>query len=276
MQNIYISIPEYRQPAQPTNFDDAVASLNRSGGFWRIQTLEKATGNVTQEQWLENAYTDNGVLTMFKALAGASTPSTPPASMIAIDQSLGMASLSAAIPAGGNVTSIQIGSLIGASIPSGTKLVINAGTSNTLTVVTTAAISGAGTVGVQSTPGPTSSIPAGSWVRYDYASVPTADPGALTSPVSYTAPLPAAQFTYAVSGGNSGYGNRSLTVTNNGAYLFSTTGTPPAVAASYTTAWLVSANPVTATTHTFLRVPFDAPLIISDSSNGLITITEKL
>lgn len=273
-RELTVSIPEYhRGGLMPQNFDDFIAGLDRPGGFWQVRSIDKLTGRVLREQWLQNNYTDNGVSVMFKALAGASTPSTTPASIIAIDASLGYTTLTSSIASGGTVTSITVAAPTGPTIPSGTTLLINPGTSNTLTVTLSAAITGAGTVAVTSTPGPTSTIASGASVRYAYTAVPTADPGSLSAPVSYTSAMPAGQFTYTLT---TGYGNRTLAVTNNSAYLFSTTGTPAATAGTYTCAWLVNTNPVATTAQTFLRCAFDNALVINSTTNGQINITEKL
>jgi hypothetical protein len=85
--------------------------------------------------------------------------------------------------------------------------------------------------------------------------------------------MPAGQFTYT---GTSGYGNRTYAITNNSAYLFSTTGSPAATAGSYTEAWLANTNPISANTQTVLRVAFDNILVINSTTNGRVDITEKL
>lgn len=276
-RKLLVSIPEYYEKSStvlpPQNFEDMVERLNRPGGYWRVCTVDKKTDEILIEQWIQNAYTDNGVGVMFKALAGASTPSTAPGSYIAIDQSLGSTSLTASIASGGTVTSISVAAPTGPSIPSGSKLVINPGTANTLTVVTTQAITTAATITVNSVTGPASTIASGSTIRYDYNSIATTDVSSLSAPVSYTASLPSGQFSYTLT---TGYGNRTLQITNNGAYLFSTTGSPVATAASYTAAWLTNASPVASTANTFVHAPFDAPLVINSTSNGLVTIVEKL
>lgn len=276
-RKLLVSIPEYYNGGLvPQNFEDFMEHIHRPGGYWQVLQRDKYSGEVQTEQWIQNCYTDNGVTVMFKALAGASTPSTVPASIIAIDASLGNAGLGASVASGGTVTSLTLNTALfnGPTIPSGTKLVVNPGTGNTLTVVTTASITSASSsVTVTSTPGPGSTIANGATIRYDYTAVPTSDPSSLSAPVSYTSSMPGGQFTYTIT---TGYGNRTLAVTNNTAYLFSTTGSPVATAGSYTAARLVTTNPLSAATQSFLYAPFDAPLVISSSSNGQVNINEKL
>lgn len=253
---------------KPQNFEDLCARISRRGGFWQVKQIDKLTGEVQTEQWLENNYSDNGANVMLKQIINSSAPSAfTPANIIAVDQSLGFCTLTTAISSGGTVTSITVSALTGPTIPSGTKLLVGAGGPTTLSVTLTAAITGAGTFSVTSTPGPGSSIPVGASVRYDYSAVPTADLSSLSAPVSYTAALPSGQFTFV---------NRQVTVTNSGIYVFSTTGSPVATAANYTSAWLTNTNPVSATNQTVLHVSLDTPAIVSSSSNAQVTIVEKL
>jgi hypothetical protein len=279
-RKLSVSIPEFKNGGlMPGTFEEFLEHIHRPGGFWQVLERDKLTGRVLAEQWLENTYTDNGVSVMYHALANAASfTQAQPANIIAIDASLGWTTLTSSIASGGTVTSITVGALIGPTIPSGTTLWINPGVNNTLTsstlvVVTTQAITGAGTFTVTSVAGPAATIASGSSVRYAYSAVPTLDPGSLSAPVSYTAALPSGQFTYAMT---TGYGNRSLAVTNNSAYLFSTTGSPAASAGNYTCAWLCNANPVAATSNTFVRVAFDNSLTINSTTAGQINITEKL
>lgn len=273
-KNRYVSIPDYyAMEERAQDFEALLRSLRRPGGFWSIAEIDASSGDLLREQWLENNYTDNGVSVMFHALTGSSTPATTPANIIAIDASLGIATLGANIGAGGTVTSITVSALAGPTIPSGTKILVNPGTANTLLLTLTQSITGAGTFTVSSATGPASTIASGSFIRYDYSNVPTADPGALTSPIAYTAVLPSGQYTYTLT---TGFGNRQVAVTNNSAFLFSTTGSPAAAAGTYTCGWLVNANPVSTTAQTFVRVPFDFPLVINATTNGAVTLTEKL
>src|SRR5438105_3583433 len=110
MRKLYVTIPEYHQYAmKPQNFDDLMARIEKPGGYWRIVQFDKLTGEISAEQWLSNNYTDNGANTMLKAIINASAPSTTftPANIIAIDQSLGVTTLSTAIAASTSVTSIN-------------------------------------------------------------------------------------------------------------------------------------------------------------------------
>src|SRR5579875_1874329 len=149
-RKLLVSIPEYWQHrgngivAPPQNFDDMIERLDRKGGFWCVKTIDKYTGEVLVENWLENLMTDNGALAALKGLAGAAAPATVGANNIAIDQSWGYTTLSAQIASGGTVTSFSVNAPTGPTIPSGTWLTIGAGTGTTLTVQITAAISAAG------------------------------------------------------------------------------------------------------------------------------------
>lgn len=278
MRNFTNSIREAQQGGlQPSTFAEFLSHIRRPGGYWQVIARDKLTGEIIAEQWLENAYTDNGVATMWGAICGsASSFSSTPGNILAIDASLGWTTLTANIAAGGTVTSIQVAAPTGPNIPSGTLLVINPGTANTLSVTLTQAITGAGTVTVASVPGPTSLIASGASVRYGYTAVPTADPSSLSSPASYTSAMPSGQFSNQTSGGFSGYGKRQLTATNSGAYLFSTSGSPAASAGSYTCAWLCNHSPISANNQTFIRVAFDTALTISSTLIGQVNLTEIL
>jgi hypothetical protein len=275
MAELYCGIKEYRalpNHKRPRSFDELMDLIKRPGGFWRVQQINALTGALEVEQWLQNNWTDNGVSVMMKAAIGASTPSFTPASIMVISATLGATTLTSSIASGGTVTSITVAAPTGATIPSGTKLVIDPA-GQAFKVTLTAAISGAGSVAVSSVTGPASTIASGASVRYDYTAVPTADPSSIASPVSYTSSMPAGQFTYT---GTTGYGNRTYAITNNSAYLFSTTGSPAATAGSYTEAWMSNTNPISAATQTVLRVAFDNILVINSTTNGRIDITEKL
>jgi hypothetical protein len=277
---IICSIPEYvacPDDCKPQSVNELLEEIRRPIGLWSIKAISKKTGKILQEQFCENNYTDNGVTAMFKALAGPSSITASPANIIAIDASLGWTTINGSIASGGTLTSINVNALTGPTIPSGTQLVINPGGGNaSLTITTSANITGAGTFSIVSTSGPASLIPSGSSVRYAYSVVPTADPSSLSSPVSYTAPMATSQFTYPILPSQTGYGNRIIHITNNSAYLFSTTGNPPTTVGNYTCAWLCNANPVASNTATFVRVAFDTQLIISSSVNGQIDIYERL
>ncbi len=272
-RKLYNSIKEARNGGiMPNDFMEFLEHIHRPGGFWQVLQRDKLTGEVLVEQWLENNWTDNGVSQMFDAVLRASAPSFTPANIMVISQTLGFTTLAANIPSGGTVTSIQVGALTGPTIPSGTKLLIDPA-GQRFNVTLSAAITGAGTYAVVSTPGPASIINSGLAVRYDYTAVPTADPSSIASPVSYTSAMSSGQFTKTLT---TGYGNRQIVVTNNSAYLFSTTGSPAATAASYSEAWMSNTNPISATNQTVLRVVFDALLVISSTTVGQVNLTEKL
>lgn len=274
-RKLFCSIPEYytiEPRKRPRTFRGLMKHVHRHEGYWQIvNTLDN--GDVI-EQWCQNVLTDNGALSLWKNTINNASASIGVANIIAIDQSLGYATLgTGGIASGGTVTSIPIGSLTGPTIPSGTTLVINAGQATTLTVTTTQAITSASTTcTVNSVSGPASAIAAGAGIRYAYSSVPTTDASSLSAPASYTSALPSGQFSF----GGTGVGNRYVQVTTSTAYNFSETGSPAATAGSYTAAWLVNANPVAATTNTFAHVVFDTPVVVGSSSSGQVTIQEKI
>jgi hypothetical protein len=266
-------IPEYWQAEnKPTTLEELITLVPRKAGIWMIKQINNHTGEVELLQVCENTLTDNGALSLWKNCINATSAGIAVANIIAIDQSLGYTTTTANIAAGGTVTSITVGSLTGPTIANGSTILVGAGTGNTLTLTLTQAITGAGTYTVSSATGPASQINSGANVRVIPA---TTDASSLSAPVSYTAALPAGQFT--ISG--SGSGNRSMQVTNSGNYLFSTTSNSnpsTATAANYTAAWIVNANPVASTGNTFVHVAFDAPVSVSSSSSGQITIIEKI
>jgi hypothetical protein len=268
-RKLFVNIPEYwGYGMKPQNFEDLTARISRPGGFWQVKQFDKLTGEVQVEQWLCNNFSDNGAAAMLKAIINASAPTVfTPANIIAVDQSVGFTTLATAIASGGTVTSITVNSLTGPVIPNGTKILVGAGGPTTILLTLTQTITGAGTFTVSSVTGPGSSIPIGSSVRFDYSAVSTADLSSLSAPVSYTAAMPAGQFTFA---------SRQVTVTNSGIYVFSTTGLPVAVAANYTAAWLTNTNPVGATNQTVVHCVFDTPAVVNSTSNTQVTIVEKL
>jgi hypothetical protein len=261
--------------------------VHHKGGYWLIQQINKATGEVEVAQACSNALTDNGCLSLWRNTLNYTSAGIAVANIIAIDQSLGYTTLTTTITSGGTVTSIVVGALIGPTIPSASVLCIGAGGATKLFVTTTAAITGAGTYAVSSVTGPSSSIASGANIRYanqteltaalsayTASTVLTTDVASLSAPVAYTAALPSGQFT--ISG--SGNGNRQMLVTNNGLYMFSTTANSNpsvATAANYTAGWMVNAT-VTSTANTFVHVAFDAPIQVDSSHLGQATISEKL
>ena len=285
-KKLLISTPEYwvlPENKRPDTYEGILEHVHRKAGIWCIQQMNKFTGECEVLQVCENAITNNGALSLWKNTINYTAGGISVANIMACCQLLGSTTLGTTISSGGTVTSFSAGSLVGATIPSGSVLCIGAGGATKLFVTTTAAITGAGTISVSSTPGPTSSIAAGAQIRYanqteltaagstyTASSVLQTDVSSLASPVSYTAALPTGQFT--ISG-------RSMTVTNSGSYLFSTTAnsnTSTATAASYTTFLMVNANPVAATTNTFIICAADAPIVVGSSTTGQFTITETL
>lgn len=277
-RNLFCSIREYQEAKRegglvPLDFHEFLGHLKRPGGFWRVIQRDKLSGDIEVEQWLENNWTDNGISQMYDAVLRASAPTQfTPANIMVISATLGFTTLTANIAAGGTVTSITVAAPTGGNIPSGTNIIVDPGGHN-YALTLTQTINGAGTFTVTSATGPGTQINSGASVRYAYTAVPTADPSSIASPVSYTAAMASGQFTKTIT---TGYGNRQIVVTNNSAYLFSTTGSPAATAGSYTEGWMSNTNPIAATNQTVLRVVFDTLLVINSTTVGEVTITEKL
>lgn len=287
MHKILTSIPEVLalpEDQRPQTYEDALKLIKRPAGIWQFVQRNAHTGEIVQELWQENTLTDNGATSMLKNTLNASSAGIGVAKYIAIDASLGIATVGA-ISSGGTVTSITITALTGPTIPSGTTLLINpGGTTNKLLVSTTQSITGAGTCTVSSTPGPGSSIAAGSYARYAndkdvlgtaLSSMPTTDVSSLTSPVSYTAALPSGQWTFS----GTGKGSRTMSVTTVSAYTFQTTANSnpsTATVGTYTSFWLVNTSPVSSTSHTFVHGVLDAPLSISSGLTIDVVCSESL
>jgi hypothetical protein len=278
-RNLLVTIPEYHEYARnartvlpPQNFQDLMDRIERPGGYWCVKSIDKRTGEVLTEVWAKNAITDNGALSLWKNMFNASAGGIAVANILAISQTVGYTTLNGTIASGASPTSITVGALTGPTIPSGSTLLIGAGTTNTCTVTTSSAITGAGTYTVTTVIAASGAIASGANIQ---VVPPTTDASSIASPVSYTAALPSGQFSFS----GTGSGNRQVQVTNSGSYLFSTTANSnpsTATAASYTDCWLVNTNPVSATTQTFIHVAFPAPVAVNSSSNGLVTIVEKI
>lgn len=287
-KNVSISIQDYWALAprdRPRTYEGLLKKMHRKAGIWCIKQTNTETGEIEHLQICENTLTDNGCNSMWKNTMNYTAGGIAVANILAIDASLGIATVGA-ISSGGTVTSITVTALTGPTIPSGTTLLINpGGTTNKLLVSTTQAITGAQTCTVTSTTGPGSAIAAGSYARYAndidvlgtaLSSMPTTDVSALTAPISYTAALPTGQFT-APTG--TGKGNRKMQVTTAGNYTFQTTAnsnSSTATVGTYTSFWLVNANPVAATTNTFVHGVLNAPLAISSGLTIDVTCSESL
>jgi hypothetical protein len=282
-RQLHVSIPEYLalpEDMRPDTYEDIVALVHRPAGIWQILVCDAATGDVIEERISGNCISDDGVSSLFKNTFNATSAGIGVANIIAIDAGLGIATVGA-ISSGGTVTAISVTALTGTTIPSGTTLLVNPpGTTNKLLVSTTAAITGAGSCSVVSTPGPVASIAAGSFARYATASdvvgtaltpMPTTGVAALTAPISYTAAMPSGQFNFATA--------RQVVITNDTNYLFNSVtanGNPSlATNGTYTAAWLVNGT-VTSTANTFVHIPFDSPLSVSATFVIKVIITEKL
>lgn len=286
-----ISLPEYwaiPPRRRPTTFEGLLKRLHPSkmSGIWCVQQTNNESGEVEYLMVGSNAITDNGAIGALKNIFNASAGGIAVANIIAIDASLGIATVGA-ISSGGTVTSITVTALTGPTIPSGTTLLINPGAgagTNKLLVSTTQAITGAQTCTVVSTPGPGSSIAAGSFARYALAqdvvgtalsSMPTTDASSLSG-ASYTAALPSGQFTF---NSTTGSGNRNVVISTVSAYIFTTlsnSNPSPASAGTYTAMWLVKASPVASTADTYAHLPLDAPLVISSTLSITPVMTIKI
>jgi len=287
VENFLCSVPEYWKESEdnrPKTLNELMECVRRPGGFWAIRSLDSTTGKPLALQICENCLTDNGAISMFKNTLNFSAGGIAVANILVISQLMGYCALTTQIASGGTVTSITVGALTGPTIPNGTTIRIGAGGATSLNATLTQAITGPGTFTVSSVPGPASAIIVGSNVRAAnaadvlgtaFSSMPTTDVSSIANPVSYTAPLPTGNFV--ISG--TGVGNRQMVVNNSGNYLFSTTSNSngsTATVASYTDAWIVNTNPVSATSQTFVHVGFDAPVSVNSSTNQQIQITEKL
>lgn len=288
-KNRSISVPEYWAIAprkRPTTFEGLLKRLHpaRMSGIWCVQQTNNLTGDTEYLMVGGNAITDNGGIGALKNIFNASAGGIPVANIIAIDASLGIATVGA-ISSGGTVTSITVTALTGPTIPSGTTLLINpGGTTNKLLVSTTQSITGAQTCTVTSTPGPVASIAASSFARYATASdvlgtalssMPTTDVSSLSG-ASYTAALPSGQFTFNATTGS---GNRNVVISTVSAYIFTTVSNSnpsPASAGTYTAMWLLKASPVASTADTYAHLPLDAPLVISSTLSITPVMTIKI
>ena len=281
-RTLLVTIPDYFSHAgissntvlPPQNFQDFVDRLSYPGGFWQVCQIDKYSGEVITEIWAKNLLTDNGATSLWKNLFNASAGGIGVANIIAVDQSLGYTTLNGTISNGASPTSITVGSLTGPTIANSSTITIGAGTANTcvVTVNQVGGITGAGTYTVTTVSAATGAIATGANIQV----TPTVtDASSLSAPVSYTSALPSGQFTFS----GTGTGNRQVQITNSGNYLFSTSANSngsTATAANYTAAWLVNTNPVAATTQTFVHVTFPAPIAVNASSNGMVTIVERL
>jgi hypothetical protein len=268
MKQLLVNIPEYWQipeDQRPQSFEEFMERLNRKGGFWKVVSEDI-------EMWCENTITDNGAISLWKNTINASAGGIAVANIMCISQTVGFTTLNQSIANGASPTSIAVNGLTGPTIPSGSTLLIGAGTGVTCTVTTTQAITGAGTFTCTTVTAANGAINVGANIQ---VIPPTTDVSSIASPVAYTAALPSSQFSFS----GSGTLNRQVQITNSGNYVFSTianSNPTTAPAANYTDAWLVNTNPVSSTTQTFIHVTFPAPVAVNSTSTGLITIVEKI
>lgn len=269
MRKLLVSDPRYyHNPVKPLSFENWVEMYEKrkSGpvGLWRVCSLDKYSGEIIQEQWLENLVTDNGGLATWKNLVGVSTVSA--FNQLVVTTNAGVTTLTTALTNGQTgIVSLAVAALPG-PIASGATLIIGAGSGQTQTVTTSASASaGATSISVNSF---TSN--AAYAIGTNVAPQPAAgdNPSSLGGTTSTSGVLTGTQVTFS----GSGAGNRSMTI----AYTFSTTGSPAAAVGNYTEAYLCSAYPVTATGQTAIHVIFNAPMAINSTSTGPISVVEKI
>ncbi len=258
----------FKNPVKPLSFEEWVQMYEKKSekpvGLWRVATQDKHTGEVTQEQWLENVLTDVGGLGAWKNLVGVSTVTA--FNYLLVDSGAGVTTLTTALTNGQTgVTTLAVAALPGA-IASGTSLVIGAGSGTTQTVTTSSSASlGATSISVTSF---TSN--AAYAVGTNVAPQPTTsdNPSSLSGTVANSGALTTGQVTYS----GTGAGNRQMQI----AYTFSTTGSPAAATANYNEAWLAQASSVSGTGQTAIHVIFNAPMAVNSGSTGPVTLVEKL
>lgn len=273
-RQLLVSIPDFHKwQVKPRSFEAFCEMFSKEDhgphGLWRIQQLDKRTGEVQLEQWIKNSLTDTFASNIWQKSINASVTAFTPYNVIAISSAGPVTTLSSAITSGATVTSLSVNALPGA-LGSGVSIVVGAGTGQTQTFVTSASASaGATSISVTSATA-NANYAAGSNVSP--ASAPTTDITSLSGTSAYTNALSSGNFSFS----GSGAGNRAVTVTNNPSNLFSTTGSPAASAANYTDAYLVNTNPVASASHVAVHIYFYAPASVNSSSSLRVDITEKI
>lgn len=268
-RTLYVSDDRYfKNPVKPLCFRDWVEMYEKKGpkpvGLWRVCTIDKFTGEILIEQWLENVLTDNGALASWKNLVGVS--SVTAFNFLLIGTGAGVTTLTTALSNGQTgITSLAVAALP-AAIPSGTTLLIGAGTGQTQSVTTSA------TAAVGATSISVGSFTANAAYAIGTNVAPQAstsdNPSSLSGTISNSGALTTGQVTFS----GAGAGNRQMQIQ----YTFSTMGSPAATAANYTEAWLAQAASVSGANQTALHVIFNAPMAVNSSSTGPVTIVEKL
>lgn len=264
MRKLLVDSLEYhRNPVKPRNFEDFVAMYDEKSlgpvGLWRLQTIDKYSGEVLLEQWRKNALTDTGGLAYL-----TSTFLTLPTSLfniVALTTDAGSTTLAAPINSGTTYTSLSVAALP-AAIPSGTQLTIGYG-SGTTALVTTSASASAGATSISIL-----SYIAGASFGTGTNVVPVAN--YLDNPTS----LSGASYSPALGGGNitiSGTGPGSRQMQLNWA---ATTAGGIAVG-NYTAARIVNTNPVSGVGQVAVTCTF-MPMAVNSSSNGNVFIVEKV
>jgi hypothetical protein len=273
-RQLLVSVPGYHKwQVKPQNFEDFCAMFSKEDhgphGLWRIQEIDKYSGEVQVEQWIKNSLTDTFAGNLWQKSINSSVSAFTPYNVIAINNNGPVTTLAGAITSGATVTSLSVNALPG-TLLSGTQIVVGAGSAQTQTF----------TASAQANAGATSITVTSATANANYAigsnvspvSAPTTDVTSLGGTSAYTSALSSGNFAFS----GTGAGNRQVTVTNNPSNLFSTTGSPAAPAANYTDAYLVNTNPVASASHVAVHIYFYAPASVNSSTNLRVDITEKI
>lgn len=258
----------YTNPMKPRSFENWVEMYEKKKpgpvGLWRVCTQDKWTGEIREEQWLENTLTDTGGLAAWKNLVGVSTVSV--FNQLVVTTSAGVTTLTTGLTNGqSGITSIAVAALPG-MITSGTTLLLGAG-SSFVQAVTTSALASAGATSIS-----VNSFTASSafLTGTNVAPQPSAtdNPSSLSGITATSGVLTGTQITFS----GSGTGSRQMQIS----YTFSTTGSPAAAVGNYADCYLVNTYPVSGSGQTAIHVIFNAPMAVNSSSIGPVTIVEKL
>lgn len=276
-RQLIVAVPEYHQYAiKPQNFEDFCDRYDKADhgplGLWCIKTVDKSTGEVLVEQWRKNTLLDTGASQYLARTFGSSTPSNM-FGQIAITTNVGSTTLTTALTNGQTgITSLAVAALPAAIAANtggaATTAIVGYGTAQTQTVTLSGgASSGATSISVNSY---TSNAAYGIGTAVVPQPAVGENPSSLGGTISYSGAYSNATFTPS----GSGAGNRQMVIS----YTFSTTGSPAATAGSYTEAWIINTGAsvaVSGTGQCAVHVTF-MPMTINSTSNGQITITEKV
>jgi hypothetical protein len=271
MRQLYVSDERYyHHPVKPLSFETWVEMYEKKKpgpvGLWRVCTQDAYTGEITQEQWLENLVTDVGGLALWQRLTGVASSVPSAFNQLVVTTNAGVTTLTTALTNGqSGITSLAVAALPGA-IASGVSLVIGAGSGQTQTVTT----NGSASAGATSITVNSFTANAAYAISTNVAPQPAAgdNPSSLGGTTATSGTLTTSTNTYS----GSGTGNRQMQI----AYTFSTTGTPAAAVGNYTEAWLTNTYPVSGTGQTAIHVIFNAPMAVNSGSTGPVTLVEKL